>query len=228
MNVVNKKYAIVLFSGGLDSTTTLMIAKSLNFNIIALTINYKQRHISELDASKHILNDHPDIKHIIFDVNLSKIGGSALTDSTIDVPDMSSDDIPVTYVPARNTIFLSIAAAYAERFDIADIFIGVNAIDYSGYPDCRPEFITSFEDMINLGTKSGVTGKKITIHAPLVKMKKHEIILSGVKHGVDYSKTLSCYNPSDGGLACNSCDACHFRKEGFRLAGVNDPTRYKK
>ena len=228
MNVVNKKYAIVLFSGGLDSTTTLMIAKSLNFNIIALTINYKQRHISELDASKHILNDHPDIKHIIFDVNLSNIGGSALTDSTIDVPDMSSDEIPVTYVPARNTIFLSIAAAYAERFDIADIFIGVNAIDYSGYPDCRPEFITSFEDMINLGTKSGVTGKKITIHAPLVKMKKHEIILSGVKHGVDYSKTLSCYNPSDGGLACNSCDACHFRKEGFRLAGVNDPTRYKK
>ena len=141
---------------------------------------------------------------------------------------MPSDEIPVTYVPARNTIFLSIAAAYAERFDIADIFIGVNAIDYSGYPDCRPEFITSFEDMINLGTKSGATGKKITIHAPLVKMKKHEIILSGVKHGVDYSKTLSCYNPSDGGLACNSCDACHFRKEGFRLAGVNDPTRYKK
>ena len=228
MNVVNKKYAIVLFSGGLDSTTTLMIAKSLNFNIIALTINYKQRHISELDASKYILNDHPDIKHIIFDVNLSKIGGSALTDSTIDVPDMPSDEIPVTYVPARNTIFLSIAAAYAERFDIVDIFIGVNAIDYSGYPDCRPEFITSFEDMINLGTKSGATGKKITIHAPLVKMKKHEIILSGVKHGVDYSKTLSCYNPSDGGLACNSCDACHFRKEGFRLAGVNDPTRYKK
>ncbi len=226
--MVNKKYAIVLFSGGLDSTTTLMIAKSLNFNIIALTINYKQRHISELDASKYILNDHPDIKHIIFDVNLSKIGGSALTDSSIDVPDMPSDEIPVTYVPARNTIFLSIAAAYAERFDIADIFIGVNAIDYSGYPDCRPEFITSFEDMINLGTKSGATGKKITIHAPLVKMKKHEIILSGVKHGVDYSKTLSCYNPSDGGLACNSCDACHFRKEGFRLAGVNDPTRYKK
>ena len=137
MNVVNKKYAIVLFSGGLDSTTTLMIAKSLNFNIIALTINYKQRHISELDASKHILNDYPDIKHIVFDVNLSKIGGSALTDSTIDVPDMSSDEIPVTYVPARNTIFLSIAAAYAERFDIADIFIGVNAIDYSGYPDCK-------------------------------------------------------------------------------------------
>ena len=226
--MVNKKYAIVLFSGGLDSTTTLMIAKSLNFNIIALTINYKQRHISELDASKYILNDHPDIKHIIFDVNLSKIGGSALTDSSIDVPDMPSDEIPVTYVPARNTIFLSIAAAYAERFDIADIFIGVNAIDYSGYPDCRPEFITSFEDMINLGTKSGATGKKITIHAPLIKMKKHEIILSGVKHGVDYSKTLSCYNPSDGGLACNSCDACHFRKEGFRLAGVNDPTRYKK
>ncbi len=228
MNVENKKYAIVLFSGGLDSTTTLVIAKSLNFDIIALTINYKQRHISEVDASKYILNDYPDVKHIIFDVDLNKIGGSALTDYTIDVPNEPSDDIPVTYVPARNTIFLSIAAAYAERFDIADIFIGVNAIDYSGYPDCRPEFIKSFENMINLGTKSGVTGKKITVHAPLVKMKKHEIIESGIKHGVDYSKTLSCYNPSNDGLACNACDACHYRKEGFRIAGIDDPTRYKK
>ena len=141
---------------------------------------------------------------------------------------MPSEDIPVTYVPARNTIFLSIAAAYAERFDIADIFIGVNAIDYSGYPDCRPEFIASFQNMINLGTKSGVTGTNITIHAPLVKMKKHEIIKSGIKHGVDYSKTLSCYNPSNDGLACNACDACHYRKEGFRNAGIDDPTRYKK
>ena len=228
MNVVNKKHAIVLFSGGLDSTTTLVIAKSMNFNIIALTINYKQRHISEVDASRYILSDYPDVKHIIFDVDLNKIGGSALTDSTIDVPSESSEDIPVTYVPARNTIFLSIAAAYAERFDIADIFIGVNAIDYSGYPDCRPEFITSFENMINLGTKSGVTGKRFTIHAPLVQMKKHEIIESGIKHGVDYSKTLSCYNPSNDGLACNACDACHYRKEGFRIAGIDDPTRYKK
>jgi len=228
MNVVNKKHAIVLFSGGLDSTTTLVIAKSMNFNIIALTINYKQRHISEVDASRYILSDYPDVKHIIFDVDLNKIGGSALTDSTIDVPSESSEDIPVTYVPARNTIFLSIAAAYAERFDIADIFIGVNAIDYSGYPDCRPEFITSFENMINLGTKSGVTGKRFTIHAPLVQMKKHEIIESGIKHGVDYSKTLSCYNPSNDGLACNACDACHYRKEGFRTAGIDDPTRYKK
>ena len=228
MNVVNKKHAIVLFSGGLDSTTTLVIAKSMNFNIIALTINYKQRHISEVDASRYILSDYPDVKHIIFDVDLNKIGGSALTDSTIDVPSESSEDIPVTYVPARNTIFLSIAAAYAERFDIADIFIGVNAIDYSGYPDCRPEFITSFENMINLGTKSGVTGKRFTIHAPLVQMKKHEIIESGIKHGVDYSKTLSCYNPSNDGLACNDCDACHYRKEGFRTAGIDDPTRYKK
>ena len=228
MNVVNKKYAIVLFSGGLDSTTTLLIAKSMNFNIVALTLNYRQRHISEVDASRHILNDYPDVKHIIFDIDLNKIGGSALTDLTIDVPKVPSEDIPVTYVPARNTIFLSIAAAYAERFDIADIFIGVNAIDYSGYPDCRPEFIASFQNMINLGTKSGITGNKITIHAPLVKMKKHEIIKSGIKHGVDYSKTLSCYNPSNDGLACNACDACHYRKEGFRNAGIDDPTRYKK
>ncbi len=228
MNVANKKYAIVLFSGGLDSTTTLLIAKSMNFNIVALTLNYRQRHISEVDASRHILNDYPDVKHIIFDIDLNKIGGSALTDITIDVPKEPSEDIPVTYVPARNTIFLSIAAAYAERFDIADIFIGVNAIDYSGYPDCRPEFIASFQNMINLGTKSGVTGTNITIHAPLVKMKKHEIIKSGIKHGVDYSKTLSCYNPSNDGLACNACDACHYRKEGFRNAGIDDPTRYKK
>ena len=228
MNVENKKYAIVLFSGGLDSTTTLLIAKSMNFNIVALTLNYRQRHISEVDASRHILNDYPDVKHIIFDIDLDKIGGSALTDITIDVPKEPSEDIPVTYVPARNTIFLSIAAAYAERFDIADIFIGVNAIDYSGYPDCRPEFIASFQNMINLGTKSGVTGTNITIHAPLVKMKKHEIIKSGIKHGVDYSKTLSCYNPSNDGLACNACDACHYRKEGFRNAGIDDPTRYKK
>ena len=228
MNVVNKKHAIVLFSGGLDSTTTLLIAKSMDFNIIALTINYKQRHISEVDASRHILNDYPDVKHIIFDIDLNKIGGSALTDFTINIPDEPSKDIPVTYVPARNTIFLSIAAAYAERFDIADIFIGVNAIDYSGYPDCRPEFIASFENMINLGTKSGVTGNKITIHAPLIQMKKHEIIESGIKHSVDYSKTLSCYNPSDEGLACNACDACYYRKEGFRIAGIKDPTRYKK
>ena len=228
MSVANKKHAIVLFSGGLDSTTTLVIAKSMNFNIVALTINYNQRHIPEVDASKYILNDYPDVKHIIFDIDLNKIGGSALTDSTIAVPNEPSSDIPVTYVPARNTIFLSIAAAYAERFDIADIFIGVNAIDYSGYPDCRPEFIASFESMINLGTKSGVTGKNITIHAPLVQMKKHEIIESGIKHGVDYSKTLSCYNPSDEGLACNACDACYYRKEGFRMARISDPTRYKK
>ena len=227
-SVENKNYAIVLFSGGLDSTTTLAIAKSMNFNIIALTINYEQRHIFELDASRLILNDYTDVQHIIFNVDLSTIGGSALTDPEIDVPNNLSEDIPITYVPARNTIFLSIAAAYAERFEVRDIFIGVNAIDYSGYPDCRPEFINSFENMINLGTKSGVTGKKMTIHAPLIKMKKHEIIKSGIKHGVDYSKTLSCYNPSDDGLACNACDACHYRKEGFRIAGINDPTKYKK
>ena len=213
MSVVNKKYAIVLFSGGLDSTTTLMIAKSLNFNIIALTINYKQRHISELDASKHILNDHPDIKHIIFDVNLSKIGGSALTDSTIDVPDMSSDEIPVTYVPARNTIFLSIAAAYAERFDIADIFIGVNAIDYSGYPDCRPDYIKKFQELADLANKRGRENNPIKLWTPLLDLNKEEIIKLAFDNHVPLDKTWSCY--SGNSKPCGKCDSCRIRNAAY-------------
>ena len=223
--VVNKK-ALVLFSGGLDSTTMLAMVKSNGYEITALTINYNQRHVSEIDFSKKSLSQLQINKQIIFDLDLSKIGGSALTDN-IPVPIDSNDNIPTTYVPARNTIFLSLASSFAERLNISDIFIGANIIDYSGYPDCRPEFIKSFEKTINLGTKLGVEGSHFRIHTPLIKMTKAEIIKKGHSLGVDYSLTLSCYNPTDSGLACGKCDSCKFRKDGFKDAGLPDPTKYK-
>ena len=223
--MVNKK-ALVLFSGGLDSTTMLAMVKSKGYEITALTINYNQRHVSEIDFSKKSLSQLQINKQIIFDLDLSKIGGSALTDN-IPVPIDSNDNIPTTYVPARNTIFLSLASSFAERLNISDIFIGANIIDYSGYPDCRPEFIKSFEKTINLGTKLGVEGSHFRIHTPLIKMTKAEIIKKGHSLGVDYSLTLSCYNPTDSGLACGKCDSCKFRKDGFKDAGLPDPTKYK-
>ena len=223
--MVNKK-ALVLFSGGLDSTTMLAMVKSNGYEITALTINYNQRHVSEIDFSKKSLLQLQINKQIVFDLDLSKIGGSALTDN-IPVPINSNDNIPNTYVPARNTIFLSLASSFAERLNISDIFIGANIIDYSGYPDCRPEFIKSFEKTINLGTKLGVEGSHFRIHTPLIKMTKAEIIRKGHSLGVDYSLTLSCYNPTDSGLACGKCDSCKFRKEGFKDAGLPDPTKYK-
>jgi len=223
--VVNKK-ALVLFSGGLDSTTMLAMVKSDGYEITALTINYNQRHVSEIEFSKKSLSQLQINKQIIFDLDLSKIGGSALTDN-IPVPIDSNDNIPTTYVPARNTIFLSLASSFAERLNISDIFIGANIIDYSGYPDCRPEFIKSFEKTINLGTKLGVEGSHFRIHTPLIKMTKAEIIKKGHSLGVDYSLTLSCYNPTDSGLACGKCDSCKFRKDGFKNAGLSDPTKYK-
>jgi 7-cyano-7-deazaguanine synthase len=223
--VVNKK-ALVLFSGGLDSTTMLAMVKSDGYEITALTINYNQRHVSEIEFSKKSLSQLQINKQIIFDLDLSKIGGSALTDN-IPVPIDSNDNIPTTYVPARNTIFLSLASSFAERLNISDIFIGANIIDYSGYPDCRPEFIKSFEKTINLGTKLGVEGSHFSIHTPLIKMTKAEIIKKGHSLGVDYSLTLSCYNPTDSGLACGKCDSCKFRKDGFKDAGLPDPTKYK-
>lgn len=223
--MVNKK-ALVLFSGGLDSTTMLAMVKSNGYEITALTINYNQRHVSEIDFSKKSLSQLQINKQIIFDLDLSKIGGSALTDN-IPVPINSNDNIPTTYVPARNTIFLSLASSFAERLNISDIFIGANIIDYSGYPDCRPEFIKSFEKTINLGTKLGVEGSHFRIHTPLIKMTKAEIIKKGHSLGVDYSLTLSCYNPTDSGLACGKCDSCKFRKDGFKDAGLPDPTKYK-
>ena len=223
--MVNKK-ALVLFSGGLDSTTMLAMVKSDGYEITALTIDYNQRHVSEIEFSKKSLSQLQINKQIIFDLDLSKIGGSALTDN-IPVPIDSNDNIPTTYVPARNTIFLSLASSFAERLNISDIFIGANIIDYSGYPDCRPEFIKSFEKTINLGTKLGVEGSHIRIHTPLIKMTKAEIIRKGHSLGVDYSLTLSCYNPTDSGLACGKCDSCKFRKDGFKNAGLPDPTKYK-
>ena len=223
--MVNKK-ALVLFSGGLDSTTMLAMVKSDGYEITALTIDYNQRHVSEIEFSKKSLTQLQINKQIIFDLDLSKIGGSALTDN-IPVPIDSNDNIPTTYVPARNTIFLSLASSFAERLNISDIFIGANIIDYSGYPDCRPEFIKSFEKTINLGTKLGVEGSHFRIHTPLIKMTKAEIITKGHSLGVDYSLTLSCYNPTDSGLACGKCDSCKFRKDGFKDAGLPDPTKYK-
>jgi len=226
--VANNKRALVLFSGGLDSTTTLALALSEGYEVYAFTIDYHQRHSFEIEASKKVLQDYPDVKHIIFNVDLSIIGGSALTDTSIDVPIEESDNIPVTYVPARNTIFLSLASSFAEKHSINNIFIGVNSIDYSGYPDCRPEFIELFEKMINKGTKLGVEGTKINIHTPLIQMKKSDIIKIGADLNVNYAKTVSCYSLTENGEACGICDSCRFRKQGFLDAGVSDPTHYKK
>ena len=228
MNVGDNKKVLVLFSGGLDSTTALAIAQSKGYKITALTINYKQRHGYEITASKNIIASYSDISHIIFDIDLTRIGGSALTDSSINVPSEESSGIPITYVPARNTIFLSIAASYAERLKISEIYIGVNAIDYSGYPDCRPDFIASFEKMINLGTKSGSEGSSFKIITPLINMTKAEIIKTGLNLGVDYSDTVSCYSLSNSGKACGNCDSCKFRKKGFMDACIDDPTIYQK
>lgn len=218
--------ALILFSCGLDSTTVLHHAISKGYKCTALTIDYNQRHKYEIQASKNYLKKL-QLNGFIFKIDLTQIGGSALTDSKISVPVSNHDGIPVTYVPARNTIFLSIAAAYAEKMHINDIFIGVNQVDYSGYPDCRPEFIQSFSNMINLGTKTGVDGRKLNIHTPLIDMSKSEIIKYGDSLGVDYSQTVSCYQLDNEGRACGKCDSCKFRKEGFRLSGVKDQTIYK-
>ena len=218
--------ALILFSGGLDSTTVLHHAISEGYECIGLTIDYNQRHKYEIQTSKDYLQKL-QLNGFIFNIDLTQIGGSALTDNNISVPTAKVDGIPVTYVPARNTIFLSIAAAYAEKLNINNIFIGVNQIDYSGYPDCRPEFIKSFSKMINLGTKAGVDGDKLNIYTPLIDMSKSEIIKYGYSLGVDYSQTVSCYQLDDKGRACGICDSCKFRKEGFRLSGINDPTIYK-
>ena len=228
INVDDKKHALVLFLGGLDSTTVLSYALSKKYEIIALTINYKQRHCYEIEASKKIVKKYHNINHIIFDIDLSKIGGSALTDNSIDVPNKNTTGIPVTYVPARNTIFLSIAASFAEKYMIRDIFIGVNAIDYSGYPDCRPEFIKSYEEMINIGTKAGSEGLPFKIHAPLINLSKSEIIRLGTTLSVDYKDTVSCYSLNEKGEACGECDSCSFRRQGFADAGIDDPTVYEK
>ena len=226
------KKAVVLISGGLDSTTCIAIAKDAGFEIAALTINYGQRHKFELDAAKQVVNHYQIDNHSMIDIDLSKFGGSALTDD-IEIPkgrneeDMSG--IPVTYVPARNTVFLSLALAWAETLQAFDIFIGVNALDYSGYPDCRPEFIESFEKMANLGTKSGVNSGKIKIHTPLIDLKKFEIIQKANLLDLNFKMTHSCYDPDEtNGRSCGDCDSCILRLAGFREAKINDPLSYDK
>lgn len=231
--------AVVLFSGGLDSTTCLAIARHEGFEPVALSFRYGQRHTVELDCAARIARA-AGVEHIISDIDLAAFGGSALVDPSIAVPkhdhlvdpndaahDPSSNpDIPVTYVPARNTIFLSVATAVAEVRGSNDIFIGVNAIDYSGYPDCRPEFIAAFETMANLATRRGVEGDRLTIHTPLIALTKGEIIRRGLALGVDYGATSTCYDPAPSGGACGHCEACLLRAEGFAAAGVADPTAY--
>ena len=220
--------AVVLLSGGLDSATCLAIARDMGFECYALSVAYGQRHAAELTASKRIADAQGAREHRLARVGLGQFGGSALTDATIPVPvEGASAGIPVTYVPARNTVMLSIALAWAEVLDAHDIFVGVNAVDYSGYPDCRPAFIQAFEAMANLATRAGVEGTGIRIHAPLIAMSKAEIIRRGVALGVDYSETVSCYQADARGRACGVCDACRLRRAGFESAGVPDPTPYQ-
>jgi len=220
--------AVILLSGGLDSTTALAIAKEQNYDCYALSFDYGQKQRSELESSISIAKKTNVIEHRIMKISLSDIGGSALTDKAIDVPKhVESEEIPITYVPARNTIFLSFALAWAEVVNSQTIFIGVNALDYSGYPDCRPEFIEAFENMANLATKQSVEGNRIQIKTPLINMTKAEIITKGLSLGVDYSATTSCYDANALGEACGECDACVLRKNGFSNANVVDPTRYQ-
>jgi 7-cyano-7-deazaguanine synthase len=221
------KRAVVLLSGGLDSATVLAIARSQGYLCYALSMAYGQRHVAELKAASRVATVLKAEDHKVITIGLDAIGGSALTDSSIQVPQQFGEGIPVTYVPARNTVFLSLALGWAEVLDAQDIFIGVNAVDYSGYPDCRPQFIQAFERLANLATKAGVEGKPCRIHTPLIDMTKAEIIRRGTELGVDYSITVSCYMASETGVACGSCDSCRLRARGFSEAGIVDPTPYR-
>lgn len=230
--ITNHPKAVVLLSGGIDSATTLAIVREKGFELYALSFRYGQRHAVELKAAKRIAEANRVVRHLILDVDLRAIGGSALTDD-IEVPknrkeSVMSKNIPVTYVPARNTVFLSYALAWSEVIGANDIFIGVNALDYSGYPDCRPEFIKAYQKMARLATQAGVEGKQpLNIHAPLMKMSKAQIIQKGVQLGVDFRLTHSCYDPAPYGTACGQCDSCLLRLKGFRDAGIQDPVKYK-
>ncbi len=219
--------AIILISGGLDSSVTLAIAKDLGFDCYGLSFDYKQRHISELNAARNIARTIGVTEHKIINIDLTQIGGSALTDNKIAVPIKPSDGIPITYVPARNTLFLSYAIAWAEIINACNIFIGVNIVDYSGYPDCRPEYIKAFEKLASLATKAGTEGIKFNIHTPLIKLNKAEIIKKGVSLNTDFSLTVSCYQADKEGRACGVCDSCRFRRDGFTNANVSDPTIYQ-
>ena len=219
------KNAVVLLSGGMDSAAVIAIAREQGFAVHALSVRYGQRHTSELDAAADVARALGVVAHKTVNVDLRSIGGSALTDD-IDVPEAGGEGIPVTYVPARNTIMLSVALGWAEVLGASDIFCGVNAVDYSGYPDCRPEFIQAFQSLANLATKAGVEGAGIQVHAPLQFLSKADIVREGVRLGVDFGLTVSCYNADEQGRACGHCDACRLRAQGFADAGVTDPTRY--
>jgi len=218
--------AVVLLSGGLDSATTLAIARRAGYECHAIALDYGQRHRAELAAAVRIADALGAASFRVFELPIGAFGGSALTDPSIDVPEHGGDGIPVTYVPARNTIFLSVALGLAEVLDADAIFIGVNAVDFSGYPDCRPEFIAAFQTLARVATRQGVEGRPVRIEAPLIAMSKAEIIRRGTELGVDYSRTVSCYAADDEGRACGRCDACRLRREGFLAAGIDDPTRY--
>ena len=226
MSNIQKK-AVILVSGGLDSATVLAMAKADGYECYALSFDYGQRHRAELQAAKNVALAFGAVEHRVLHLDLNQLGGSALTDTSIDVPTVQEDGIPVTYVPARNTIFLSMALAWAEILKSDDIFIGVNAVDYSGYPDCRPEYIKAYELMANLATKVGVEGNYLHIHTPLIEMTKAEIIQAGLQKGVDYSLTVSCYAADEQGRACGECDSCRLRKKGFEDARLADPTIYQ-
>lgn len=232
--IANPARAVVLLSGGLDSATVLAMARSQGFECHALSVNYGQRHSAELAAAARVAKALGAARHAVADVDLSRFGGSALTDASIAVPESDepaappvSAGIPVTYVPARNTIMLSVALGWAEVLGADDIFFGANAVDYSGYPDCRPEYVQAFEQLANLATKSAVEGRPMRINAPIIAMSKAEIIVEGLRLGVDYSLTVTCYQADEHGRACGRCDACRIRREGFAAAGVPDPTRYQ-
>lgn len=221
------KKAVVLLSGGLDSATALAIALDQGYQCYVLSFDYGQRSLTELNAAKEIAKQMAVAEHRVIRLHLEDFGGSALTDHSIEVPEEETDEIPVTYVPARNTVFLSLALGWAEVLEADSIFIGVNAVDYSGYPDCRPEYIAAFETMANLATKRGVEGLPIKIETPLIDLTKEQIIQTGSRLGVDYSLTVSCYQADDQGKACGHCDSCRLRAQGFANAGVSDPTRYQ-
>lgn len=218
--------AVVLVSGGLDSATCLAIARAQGYDCYALSFNYGQRSSSELQAAKKVADSIGVIEHKIIKLNIGELGGSALTDGEIEVPEAESEGIPVTYVPARNTVFLSYALAWAEVIGANSIFIGVNALDYSGYPDCRPEYIAAFQNLMDLATKTSIEGKNIKLETPLINLSKAEIIKSGQSLSIDFGETVSCYQAVEDGSACGKCDSCRFRMKGFYDAGVEDPTRY--
>ncbi|MDX1902153.1 MAG: 7-cyano-7-deazaguanine synthase QueC [Gammaproteobacteria bacterium] len=223
-----KKKAVILLSGGLDSATCLAIAQSQGYDCYALSFEYGQKQVAELNAAKQLAKKLGALEHKIVNVGLNSLGGSALTDPKMSIPDYQADtQIPITYVPARNTVFIAIALGWAEVLGAYDIFVGANAVDYSGYPDCRPDYYAAFSTLANLATKAGREGHCFTIHTPLIQLHKSEIIREGLKLGVDYALTVSCYRADEEGKACGKCDSCTFRREGFLQMGVNDPTRYQ-